>query len=150
MATVKLTSGTRTNLTTTALDSLASTAYVSAGTIDVSADDPLDIIVEVEATPGTVSSNKQLVVFARTSMDNIDFTTGPVSGTTNTNEANLKYLGVVPLNTNATLQRNSFSVVSALGFVPPYLDIVCKNETGAALAATGHAVNYTLISGSVA
>ncbi len=145
MTTTTLQAGTRTALTTTVLNSLASATYVSAGVIDVSASDPIDYIVEVTATPGTVSSNKLLSVFAKVSMDNTNFTTGPESGTTTTDEPNLYFLGTVPLNTNGTAQTKAFSIAQALGFVPPYCKIVVKNETGAALAASGHGVYYTPI-----
>lgn len=142
--------GTKTTLTSTALNSLASAAYASAGAIDLTATGPLDVAIEVEATPGTVSGNKQLVVFAKVSFDGTNYSTGPESGSTATDEPNLYQLGTLPLNSNATPQRNSFSVMSAIGFVPPYLKIVLKNETGAALAASGHAVRYSLKTGNVA
>lgn len=142
--------GARTALTTTALNSLASAAYVAAGTIDLTTPDPLDVVVEVEATPGTVSGNKQLVVFAKVSLDGTNYSTGPESGSTATDEPNLYLIGVLPLNTNSTLQRESFSVLSALGFVPPYLKIVVKNDSGASLAASGHAVRYAVMTGNAA
>lgn len=146
MATTTLQAGTRTALTTSALNSLASATYVSAGTIDVSASNPVDMVVEVEATPGTVSGNKQLLVFAKVSFDNTNFSSGPETGTTVTDEPNLLLIGVLPLNTNATLQRRAFSVTAVLGYVPPYCRIVCRNDSGAALAASGHAVYYTTYS----
>lgn len=147
MGTITLAAGARTLLTSSALNSLASAAYVSAGVIDVSAVDPLDVVVEVEVTPGTVAGNKQVVVFAKVSLDGTNYSTGPESGTTASDEANLKFLGVVPCASNATLQRQALSVVAALGFVPPYLNIVIKNDTGAALASTGHAVNWASFTG---
>lgn len=150
MAVITAIAGTRTTLTTSALDSLAASTYVSAGTIDVTAIDPIDTVVEVEATPGTTSGNKQLVVFAQVSFDNTNFSTGPVSGTTATDEPNLRFLGTLPLNTNSTLQRGAFSVMSALGYVPPYFRIIVKNDSGAALAASGHAVYHTSYTGNSA
>ncbi len=149
MATYSQPASARTTLTTTALNSLASATYVSAGVIDVNAVDPVDVVIEVEATPGTVSGNKQLIVFAQVSFDNTNFSTGPVSGTSTTEEPDLYCLGVLPLNTNATLQRKAFSVSAALGFVPPYFKVICRNDSGAALAASGHAVNYTTYVGLV-
>lgn len=148
MSTISEPVGARTSLTTSALDSLASATYVAAGTIDVSASDPLDVIIEVEATPGTVSGNKQLVVFIKESLDNTNFSTGPESGTTTTDESNLYLLGVVPLNTNSTLQRKAFSVAERLGWVPPYIKVICKNDSGVALASSGHAVNYSTVLGN--
>ena len=150
MAVIKAIVGTRTALTTTALDSLASATYVSAGTIDLTTPDPLDVLVEVAVTPGTTSGNKQLVVFARVSLDGTNYSTGPVSGTTATNEPNLKFLGTVPLNTNSTQQRNTLSVMSSLGYIPAHLEIVCKNDSGAALAASGNSVHYSTVVGDSA
>ena len=147
MAVITAIAGTRTTLTTSALNSLAASTYVSAGTIDLTATDPLDVLVEVAVTPVTTSGNKQLVVFARVSLDGTNFTTGPVSGSTATDEPNLKFLGTVPLNTNSTLQRNTLSVMSSLGYIPAHLQIVVKNESGAALAASGHAVHYSTVVG---
>lgn len=148
MANITAPAGTRTTLTTSALNSLASATYVSAGTIDASAIDPLDVVIEVAVTPETVSGNKQAVVFLRVSMDGTNYSTGPVSGSTVTDEPNLKFLGTVPLNTNATLQRNALSVMAALGFIPPHMQVVVKNDSGAAFAASGHAVHWTAYTGN--
>lgn len=149
MASITAVVGTKTALTTSALDSLASATYVSAGAIDLTAADPLDVLVEVAATPGTVSGNKQVVVFAKVSLDGSTWTSGPETGTTATDEPNLKFIGTVPCNTNSTQQVNTLSVVSALGFIPPHLEIVVKNDTGAALAASGHSVHYAVVTGNV-
>lgn len=148
MATITVAPGTRQILTTSALNSLASATYVSAGTINVSAIDPIDVVVEIEATPGTVAGNKQLAVFARVSFDGTNYTTGPTSGTTANDEPNLRLLGVLPLNTNSAQQRNAMSVMSALGYVPPYMNIVVKNDSGAALASSGHGVYWTAYTGN--
>lgn len=142
--------GTRTELTSAALNSLASANYVSAGVIDVSALDPLDVLVEVAATPGTVTGNRQVLVFARVSLDGTNYTTGPVSGSVATDESNLVFLGVLPCNTNATQQRKTFSVIAALGYIPPFIQVVIKNDTGAALAASGHSVHYASVTGNAA
>lgn len=149
MASITAVVGTKTALTTSALNSLASATYVSAGTIDLTTDDPLDVLVEVSATPGTVSGNKQVVVFAKVSLDGSTWTSGPETGTTATDEPNLKFIGTVPCNTNSTQQVNTLSVVSALGFIPPHLEIVVKNDTGAALASSGHSVHYAVVTGNV-
>ena len=77
MASITAVVGAKTALTTSALNSLASATYVSAGTIDLTAADPLDVLVEVAATPGTVSGNKQVVVFAKVSLDGSTWTSGP-------------------------------------------------------------------------
>ena len=151
MATVKQVVGTRTALTTSALDSLASATFVSAGTITHNTNQPLDVLVEVTATPGTVSGNKQLVVYAKASLDGSNQTTGPETGTAVTDEPNLYYVGTLPLNTNSTTQTKVFSLAAAYGGLLPYAsEIVVRNDSGAALNASGGSVYYSEISATVA
>ena len=151
MATVKQVVGTRTALTTSALNSLASATFVSAGTITHNTNQPLDVLLEVTATPGTVSGNKQMVVFAKISLDGTNFTSGPESGTTTTDEPDLFFVGTVPLNTNSTAQTKTFSLAAAYGGVLPYASkIIVKNDSGAALNASGGSVYYSEISATVA
>lgn len=151
MATIKQVVGTRTALTTSALNSLASATFVSAGSLTHNTNQPLDVLVEVTATPGTVSGNKQLVVFAKVSLDGTNYSTGPESGTTTTDEPVLYYVGTVPLNTNSAVQTKTFSLAVALGGTLPYASkIIIKNDSGAALAASGNSVYYSEISATVA
>lgn len=151
MATVKQVVGSRTSLTTSALNSLASATFVSAGTITHNTNQPLDVLVEVTATPGTVSGNKQLVVYAKASLDGSNQTTGPETGTTVTDEPNLYFVGALPLNTSSTTQTKVFSLAAAYGGVLPYAsEIVVRNDSGAALNASGGSVYYSEISATVA
>ena len=151
MATVKQVVGTRTTLTTSALNSLASATFVNAGTITHNTNQPIDVLIEVTATPGTVSGNKQLVVFAKASLDGTNYSTGPESGTTTTDEPDLFYVGSLPLNTSSTAQTKTFSLAAALGGMLPYASkIIIKNDSGAALAASGNSVYYSEISATVA
>lgn len=148
MTTAKLAQGTRTQLSgaAAALNSLASATYVTLGTIthNSSGKAPLDCLVELTATPGTVASNKQLVLFAQASLDGTNFSTGPTSGTTTTDEADLVFIGALPLGTSATLQRKVFSLALAFGGVLPYATkLIAKNDSGAALASSGNDL-YTL------
>lgn len=124
-----------TSLTITGLSSLASATYAASGAVDLSTVDPLDVLLDITVTPGTVSGNKQLLVFVKVSLDGTNYSTGPESGTTATDEPNLYPLGALPLNTNTTAQRGVFSVAAALGYVPPYLKVVVKNDSGAAFSA---------------
>ena len=151
MATVKQVVGSRTSLTTSALNSLASATFVSAGTITHNTNQPLDVLLEVTATPGTVSGNKQLVVYAKASLDGSNQTTGPETGTAVTDEPNLYYVGTLPLNTNSTTQTKVFSLAAAYGGLLPYAsEIVLRNDSGAALNASGGSVYYSEISATVA
>ena len=151
MATIKQVVGTRTSLTTTALNSLASGTYVSCGSITHNTNQPLDVLLEVSALPGTVSGNKQLLVFAKASLDGTNQTTGPDTGATTTDEPNLYFVGTLPLNTNTTSQTRMFSLAAAFGGVLPYAsEIVVRNDSGAALNASGGSVYYSEISATVA
>lgn len=133
MATIKSIVGTRTSITVTGLSSLASATYVTSNQLDNTTNQPVDMLVELAATPGTVSGNKQAILFAIASLDGTNYQTGPTSGTTTTDEPDLTYIGTLPLNTNTTLQRKTFSVASAFGGVlPPFLKFVVKNDSGAA------------------
>lgn len=151
MAVITQVTGSRISLTTTAINSLANGAYVSCGTINHGTNNPLDVLIEVSATPGTVSGNKQLLVFAKGSLDGTNFESGPESGTTTTDEPNLTFIGTVPLGTNATAQAGLFSLASAFGGVlSKQTKIIVRNDSGAALAASGHAVYYSEITGNSA
>jgi hypothetical protein len=152
MSTVKLNRSTRAVLTTTAADNLGSATYVSCGTytLNSSGKVPLDLEIEVSNTPGTVSgANPQVAYFLRVSLDGTNYSTGPVSATTTTDEPNLIPLGALPCRTNSTLQRSVFSVKVALGFVPYSVEVVAKNETGAALASSGNAVHTSEVTGDI-
>lgn len=147
MATVTQVVGTRNNLGS--LGTLANGTYITAGTITHATNSPVECMIEVSATPGTVSGNKQLVVFAQKSLNGTDFGTGPTSGTTTTDESNLVFIGIVPLNTNATLQRGVFSLSTSFGGVLPYASkIIIKNASGAALASGS--VEYAEVTTTVA
>lgn len=151
MATVKQVVGSRTSLTTSALNSLASATFVSCGTITHNTNQPLDVLVEVTATPGTVSGNKQLLVYAKASLDGSNQTTGPETGTAVTDEPNLYFVGALPLNTSSTTQTKVFSLAAAYGGLLPYAsEIVLRNDSGAALNASGGSVYYSEISATVA
>lgn len=129
-----------------ALNSLANVTYVSVGTLTFasSSKTPLTTKIEIAVTPGTVSGNKQVIVFAQQTLDGTNFETGPTSGTTTTDELNLTYIGTIPLNTNATLQRRIFDLAAAFSGNLPYgTKIIVKNDSGAALAGSGNDV-YTL------
>jgi hypothetical protein len=123
-----------------ALNSLASATYVVLGTITHATNDPLESKIEVSVTPGTVTGNKQVVLFAQASIDGTNFETGPTSGTTSTDEPNLRYVGTVPCRTNSTLQRKVMDLSAAYpsGQLPYATKLIAKNDTGAALASSGN------------
>ena len=149
MATVKQIVGSRTSLTVTGLSTLASGTYVSSSAYTANTNQPLDVIVEVDvATTNTPAGNKQLAVFVKESLDGTNFRSGPGSGTTTTDEPNLRFLGTIPMNSVTTTQIGTFSVAQALGYCPYAFKIVLKNDLGVAL--TSGAVYTSEISSTVA
>lgn len=115
------------------LGTLASATYVASAAIDLGAAVPLDLTIEVECDPNlTPSGNKQLVLFAKLSLDNTNWSSGPESGTTATEEADLHRIGALPTNDTNT-HRKMFS----LRHLPTarYIKIVAKNDMGVALTS---------------
>lgn len=139
MSTIKQIVGTRTSLpfTSTSLSTLAAATYVQNTTsYDCTTNQPLDVIVEVDvATTNTPAGNKQAVVFIRESLDGTNYRSGPTSGTTTTDEPNLRFLGTVPMNTASTTEVATFSVAQGLGYVPAKFYVVIKNDLGVALTS---------------
>ena len=135
MATIKSLVQTSVALTATGFSTLASANYVVSNTITHSTNDPLDVLVEVAAAcTATPTGNKQVVVFAKGSIDGTNFTSGPESGTTTTDEPDLNFVGSVPINTTATTHRKLFSLAAAYGGVLPIsTKLVLKNDLGVAL-----------------
>lgn len=132
--------------TTTSLSALANVTYVtSTAAVDLGAVTPLDCVLELSVTPGTVSGNKQVLLFVQISLDGTNYSSGPTSGTTTTDETDLYFIGAVPCNTSSTAERGSFSMFARLGFCPRYFKPVVKNDSGAALSAG--TLNYVPITG---
>lgn len=151
MASVTAVPQTPVSRTATGANSLANGTYALLDTIDITAVDPIDELVEVKITPGTVSGlYKQVQVYAKISLDGTNYTSGPESGTTTTDDPNLYLLGTVPCATNSTAQTKVFSLRNALGFVPPKYKVIIFNNTGVALAASGNSLNTTSILGNIA
>lgn len=115
------------------LGTLAISTYITSSAIDLGASIPLDVTFEVECDPnGTPSGNKQLVIFAKLSLDGTNYGSGPESGTTATEEADLHYIGTLPCNDTNT-HRKSFSIAHLP--VSRYLKLVVKNDSGVALTS---------------
>lgn len=126
-----------------ALNSLANATYVVLGTITFNTGKNAGAFIELSVTPGTVSGNKQAMLFAQPSLDGTNFGTGPTSGTTTTDEPNLKFIGVLPLATNATLQRRVFEYP---GTLPYAAKLIVKNDSGAAFASSGNDLYWSEVS----
>lgn len=125
------------------MGTLTSSSYAVSGVIDLGAAIPLDVTFEVEADAnGTPSGLKQLGVFAKLSFDNTNYGTGPETGSTATEEADLHWIGPLPMN-DTGVHRKFFSLQGQP--VARYLKIVVKNDCGVAL--TSGAVYMAAITG---
>jgi hypothetical protein len=137
MATIKSEVQSPVALTVTGLNTLASATYVTSATLTHSTNDPLDVLIDVSvATTNTPASNKQLVIFAKGSLDGTNFGSGPESGTTTTDEPDLHFVGSLPLNSATTTHRKVFSLAAAYGgLLPAASKLVFKNDLGVALTS---------------
>ena len=113
------------------LGTLAAATYVTSTAIDLGATIPLYFTLQAECNAnGTTSGNKQLVIFLKWSLDGTNYTSGPESGTTATEEADLHWAGSLPCaDTND--HRKEF-IVYPKG---RYFKIVAKNDMGVALTS---------------
>ena len=128
--------GTRTSLTVTGLSTLASATYVASSAYTANTNKPVDVVIELDlATTNTPAGNKQCVIFIQSSLDGTNYSSGPTSGTTTTDEPDLYPLGVIPMNTASTTHSKTFSVAEALGFVPYSFKVIIKNDLGVALTS---------------
>jgi hypothetical protein len=132
MSTHTLAQGTRSSAVL-ALGTLASGTYVCSSAIDLGATIPIDVTFEMEANAnGTPSGNKQLMLFAKFSLDNTNWGSGPESGTTTTEEGDLHLVGVMP-----TVDTNDHRKFFSLAGLPVarYMKLVAKNDLGVALTS---------------
>ena len=136
MATIKQIVGARTSLTATGLGTLASATYLASSAYVANTNQPLDVVVEADFTTTNIpAGNKQVVLFVQESLDGTNYRSGPISGTSTTDEPNLQFLGTVPMNSASVAQAGTFSVAQALGYVPHSFKVVVKNDLGVALTA---------------
>ena len=63
MAVVTQIVGARTSLTISGFNSLGNGSYATSDAYNCTTDDPLDVIVEVNVSPGATTGNQQVVVF---------------------------------------------------------------------------------------
>ena len=132
MATFTQSQGTRSSSVLN-LGTLASGTYIASSAIDLGSAIPLDVTFEVWATPSAATTgNKQLILFAKLSLDSVNFGSGPESGTVTTNEADLHWIGTLPCN-DSSAHGKMFSL-SGLP-VARYLKLVVKNDMGVALTS---------------
>lgn len=124
--------GTATPLTSNA-NGLTAGGYASLGVIDFGAAPPHECFVEITATAsGTPGGNKQVIVYARSSLDGTNWSDAPSA----TALRNAMRVGALNLpDTNA--RRSVAFPLSQLfgGALPPKAEIYVCNDTGVTLTA---------------
>lgn len=147
----------------TSFNSLASsttTGAASAAAVTVSTtNNVVDYMLSVKATVGsfTPSSSTNLIIYVVGSDDGTNWAGGGATAevfdgtdkaiTLSATSNNMKFAGTINCHT-ASIAYNSEPIsVAALfgGVLPKKFQVVIQNQTGAALAASGHAVRATAI-----
>lgn len=125
---------TRTSLTVSSLSTLVSANYCVSSAYTLNTNKPADLFLEVTVgTTGTPSGNKQVLVFAKLSLDGTNYTTGPETGSTTTDEPDLYSLGGILLPVTSVNHTQIFAI-SQLFTRPVYaVKFVFKNDCGATL-----------------
>jgi hypothetical protein len=135
MATMTYGQGTRSSAVL-ALGTLAGGTYIMSSAIDLGTAIPYDVTFEVEANAnGAPGGNKQLLLFAKFSLDNTNWGSGPESGTTATEEADLHWIGVLPMN-DTNDHRKFFSLQGQP--IARYMKLVVKNDLGSTALTSGN------------
>jgi hypothetical protein len=94
-----------------------------------------DIVVEVScAAIAAPNGNKQIMVFAKSSLDGVTFSGSAVTATT-CEEASEKLLGVLPVTAAGQTFSKAFSLKEAFGFTPSFYQIIVKNDLSASLSS---------------
>lgn len=121
----------------TGLATLASGTYVqSTNPITFNTNKPAQAALEVNVeTTNTPTGNQQVLVYVRDSLDGSVFASGPTSGTSDVRQANLKYVGCVPLTTASTPETRILPLKGVLDYIPHSAYVVIKNDLGVALTA---------------
>jgi hypothetical protein len=144
MSVIKPQYGTSNQSETITLASLAASATVGrAGTaIDNTSNLFDDVLVFIFVESGTVSGNKQLLVYVYGTVDGgttySEGITGTDAGFTRNDPTGLIPLRVLPMPTNATVYKfGPFSLAAAFGgSLPDHFGLVIFNDSGAALSGT--------------
>ena len=114
---------------------LVSAGYIAGSVIDLGAAIPLDVTFELEFTPNALpsSTSKQCVLFLKMSLDGTNYSTGPESGTTATDDGQLFFIGSLPSSVSGQVVRKQFSIAGQP--VARYLKPILKNDLGVALTS---------------
>ena len=146
--------GTPTALTIT-LNSLTNTSARQSTAMDFTSSLPIDVQIDgvFKTASGSLGANPALNLWFSPSIDGTNF--GGTNGTNvigggdaaftmPANRANLVFLGAVPINTAAAIERFSFkSLLAALGSIPQKGVLIVENVTGLTLdSSAGGSIQF--------
>lgn len=139
MATVKEQFGAVTSLTVTGFNSLAGGSYATSDAVDNTSDLFLDVLVEVTVADIVEAGNKQVLVYAVSSVDGTNY-----SDNQSGNPQSMAFVGALPMNGTGPWRSRAMSLASAFGgSVPPKWKLVLMNDNSTtALAGSGNSVQY--------
>jgi len=117
-------------LTVSTLSTLTSGSYATSNAYDATGVKPVDVLIELAVTTGTVSTPKRALLFLITSADGTNYSDSA-------NESNMITLGAMDTPNNSTAYRSrEFSVAAACGgSVPNHWKLVVKNDGGGTYSA---------------
>jgi hypothetical protein len=133
MATIKSEVQTPAVSYTVSLSTLTSGSYVVGATLNHATNDPLDVLIDVQIVSGASTNNKQCVIFCIGSIDGTNFGKSVSdTGLSSADEAEMHFVGTLPLVAGTATHRKIFSLAAAYGGVLPYASkLVFKNDSGA-------------------
>lgn len=142
MANIKAQYGTATSLNVTGLNSLAGGSYATSDAVDNGTDLALDVMIEVTIADIVEAGNKQVVVYAISSVDGTNY-----SDNQSGNPQAMAFVGAVPMNGTGAWRSRAMSLAAAFGgFVPPKWKLVLLNDNSStALAGSGNSVQYRIV-----
>lgn len=143
-----MTRSTRTAHTLAAATISAANYLASSTPLDFSTNSPhgalLEVVVQTTAAP---SGNKRARVFVQGSLDGVAYESGPFSGSTTTDEPDLRELGVIPINSSGVDHRRVFNLADAYGgLLPRNVRIVILNDAGVTITSVSAFVSEVTIS----
>ena len=121
---------------TITLNSLASAGYVTGNEVDNTTNLYLDYLAEFVIADVTEAGNKQIVIFAISSLDGTNYSDAP---STTKPQANASFVGTISLDGTGAYRSKAMSVAAAFGgILPPKFKLVAYNDAGVSLAASGN------------
>lgn len=149
------------SLACTSFNSLANStttgAASSAAATTSTANNVVDALVRLRISVGAItpSASTNIIIYCYGSEDGTNFE-GPTTGATErlagtdsaitlgSSSNNLRFLGTINCHTASLIYDKMFNIAAAFGgTLPRKWAIVIQNQTGVALASSGHSINYT-------